>query len=105
MSRWEKAVAWVASTDPDAATNEPLSEPYIVNSVTYDIDSPEYRLAKFRNEFEKHFDKEYCMVYFIMTELLICYDSRGKNLMMATWGPHEKGGEDIWYPIFYDIDT
>ena len=105
MSRWEKAVAWVASTDPDTATNEPLSEPYIVNSVTYDIDSPEYRLAKFRNEFEKHFDKEYCMVYFIMTELLICYDSRGKNLMMATWGPHEKGGEDIWYPIFYDIDT
>ena len=40
-----------------------------------------------------------------MTELLLCYDSRGKNLMMATWGPHEKGGNDIWYPLFYDIDT
>jgi hypothetical protein len=40
-----------------------------------------------------------------MTEFLICYDSRGKNLMMATWGPKEKDGFDIWYPIFYDIDT
>jgi len=40
-----------------------------------------------------------------MTELLLCYDSRGKNMMMASWGPHELGGEYIWYPIFYDIDT
>mgnify|MGYP000728857758 CR=1 FL=1 len=40
-----------------------------------------------------------------MTELLLCYDSRGKNLMLATWGPQVEGGYDIWYPIFYDIDT
>jgi hypothetical protein len=40
-----------------------------------------------------------------MTELLLCYDSRGKNMMIATLGPHETGGDYIWYPIFYDIDT
>lgn len=68
-------------------------------------DDDRYRLAKFRTEFEEHFDKEYCMVYFIMTELLHLYDSRGKNCMLASWGPHSEGGNYIWYPIFYDIDT
>ena len=68
-------------------------------------DSVDYRREKFRNEFDLHLDKHYCCVYFIMTELLLCYDSRGKNMMMSSWGPHEEGGEFIWYPIFYDIDT
>ena len=40
-----------------------------------------------------------------MTEVFECYDSRGKNCMMASWGPLEENGEYIWYPIFYDIDT
>jgi len=40
-----------------------------------------------------------------MTEMLLLYDSRGKNMMLATWGPQEVGGNYIWYPIFYDIDT
>lgn len=25
--------------------------------------------------------------------------------MMASWGPQKKGGDYIWYPIFYDMDT
>jgi hypothetical protein len=25
--------------------------------------------------------------------------------MMASWGPQKPGGNYIWYPIFYDIDT
>ena len=68
-------------------------------------DTVGYRLYKFKNEFNKHLNKDYCLIYFIMTELLLCYDSRGKNMMMATFGPQEVGGEYIWYPIFYDIDT
>lgn len=71
----------------------------------YTHDTKEYRIAKFTNEFEKHFDPEYVATYFIMTEVMECYDSRGKNCMMASWGPQEEGGEYIWYPIFYDIDT
>ena len=71
----------------------------------YDTDTPEFRLAKFKQEFTKHLNLDYCLVYFILTELLLCYDSRGKNMMMASWGPQEKNGEYIWYPIFYDIDT
>lgn len=105
MSRYEKFVDWIASTDTTAATNEPLESPVTYDETTYTNDTAEYRLAKFVNEFEQHLDLEYCLVYFIVTELLICYDSRGKNLMMATWGPKVRGGEDIWYPIFYDLDT
>lgn len=89
----------------------------------YTHDTKEYRAAKFTNEFEDHFDPEYVATYFVMTEVMECYDSRGKNCMMASWGPHydykkdEDGeyvldefgrkiaGEYIWYPIFYDIDT
>ena len=72
---------------------------------TFTKDTAEYRLEKFRCEFSKHFDKEYCLVYFVLTELLLCYDSRGKNMMLASFGPHEIGGDYVWYPTFYDIDT
>jgi len=71
----------------------------------FSADTVEYRKQKFYSEFNDHFDKHYCTIYFIMTELLLCYDSRGKNMMMATFGPHKKGGDYIWYPIFYDVDT
>ena len=71
----------------------------------YKYDTKEYRGDKFINELAKHFDLEYMATYFVMTEVFECYDSRGKNCMMASWGPQEAGGDYIWYPIFYDIDT
>lgn len=71
----------------------------------YKYDTKEYRGDKFINELAKHFDLEYMATYFVMTEVFECYDSRGKNCMMASWGPQEQGGDYIWYPIFYDIDT
>ena len=75
------------------------------NKIYYKYDTVEYRSAKFVNELKNHFDLEYMATYFIMTEFFECYDSRGKNCMMASWGPKEEGGDYIWYPIFYDIDT
>ena len=75
------------------------------NGKNYKYDTQEYRSAKFFNELADHFDIEYMSTYMIMTEVFQCYDSRGKNLMMATWGPLKDGGEYVWYPIFYDIDT
>lgn len=63
------------------------------------------RKVKFESEFDKHLNKEYCTVYYILTELLLQYDSRGKNMMISSWGPMEEGGDYIWFPIFYDVDT
>lgn len=74
-------------------------------TTTFTKDTAGYRREKFRNEFTLHLDLEYCLVYFILTELLLCYDSRGKNMMIASFGPRAEGGEYIWYPTFYDIDT
>lgn len=71
----------------------------------YLYDTQEFRSEKFTNELAQHFDVEYLAAYFIITEVLECYDSRGKNCMMASWGPQAEGGEYIWYPIFYDMDT
>lgn len=72
---------------------------------TYKYDTKEYRADKFINELAEHFDLEYMATYFVMTEVFECYDSRGKNAMFASWGPQRAGGDYIWYPIFYDIDT
>ena len=63
------------------------------------------RKAKFENEFNDHLNMEYCMVYYIMTELLLQFDSRGKNMMFSSWGPMKEGGDYIWFPIYYDVDT
>jgi hypothetical protein len=82
-----------------------LDSAVTINGVNYYFDTQEYRLAKFKKELPEHFDLEYCLVYFLITEIFLCYDSRGKNCMMASWGPQKEGGDYIWYPIFYDMDT
>ncbi len=82
-----------------------LSTPVKYGNTTHTYDTKEYRLAKFKNELTDHFNLEYLATYFVITEVLECYDSRGKNAMMASWGPQKKGGDYIWYPIFYDMDT
>lgn len=97
----------------DAETMAAMGVTYEVRTIdgtqktfgTFTCDSTEYRRQKFYAEFDKHLDKHYCAVYFVMTELMLCYDSRGKNMMIATFGPRERDGDYIWYPIFYDIDT
>ena len=110
LSRYENlrlVAEWLKSTDSLQATNADLdpSQYLTVDGITYTTDSADYRIKKFAKEFDKWFDQEYCAIYFIMTEMLLLYDSRGKNMMLASWGPKEEGGNYIWYPIFYDIDT
>ena len=90
-------------TGEDGATSTEIAANQYTTVFTKD--TGKYRLEKFRNEFNEHLDKEYCLVYFVLTELLLCYDSRGKNMMLASFGPHRAGGDYVWYPMFYDIDT
>ena len=70
--------------------------------ITYNTDCQGYRLKKFVNEFRDHLDLEYCLVYFILTELLLCYDSRGKNMMLASWGPNKA---PVFEPVNDVTDT
>lgn len=103
-----------AVTEATGVTADNVTDYYVATPVNYgseanpriyEYDTKEYRAEKFINELSSHFDLEYLATYFIMTEVFECYDSRGKNCMMASWGPKVKDGAYIWYPIFYDIDT
>ena len=84
--RFTNLIGWVASTNPEKATNRPLSELESANyasSVTYDKkyteDTAEYRMAKFKYEFRNFFDMDATLLYYIFTEMFLMIDSRAKN--------------------------
>ena len=54
---------------------------------------------EFRENFDKYFDFDTTMTYYIMTNALLLRDNYAKNLMLITYD-----GE-VWYPILYDLDT
>jgi hypothetical protein len=80
-------------------------------------DSRSYRLAKFKTELPEHFNEHYCLMYFLLMELLGMIDSSTKNMFWATWGERHPNHQTkdvngeyldkvvLWYPIFYDMDT
>ena len=91
---------WLNSTSQVEATNNPLEESYTgLDGVVYTIDTAQYRLAKFKKEFDEYLDKDFTAFYYVLTHVLLMIDSRAKNMMIATWD------NKIWFPIFYDMDT
>lgn len=90
---------WVVSTDRTAATGNALAAPVTYDGVEYTTDSAEYRLAKFKAEFEDHFVKAPMLFYYLFTEVFLMVDSRAKNFFPTTFdGTH-------WFPFPYDFDT
>ena len=63
------------------------------------IHSTKDDVQTFKNEFENHLNLDFTCFYYVLTHVLLMMDSRAKNMMMATWD------DQIWYPIFYDMDT
>lgn len=90
---------WVYSTCQDNATGEDLEEAYVdVDGVTHTKDTREYRLAKFKTEFEDHFDLGFSLVYYLYTFVMLMCDQRAKNMFLTSWdGIH-------FYPWLYDND-
>ena len=90
---------WVVSTDRTAATGNALEASATYEGVEYTTDSAEYRLAKFKAEFEDHFVKAPMLFYYLFTEVFLMVDSRAKNFFPTTFdGTH-------WFPFPYDFDT
>lgn len=56
--------------------------------------------AKFKAEFESHFNLHKCLVYYVYTSLMLMVDQRAKNMMWTYWDSTGK-----WEPWFYDNDT
>ena len=83
--------------------------------ITFNLKS----LNIFKEEYQNYFNKDFLLLYYVITETLLMADSRVKNMMIATWGPEQAreyidwndekkiktSNEFIWYPIFYDMDT
>lgn len=103
----KKVLRWVHSTDTslvDEGNPAALPAPATYGGVTYDHDTRDYRLAKFRAEIAEHFNLDNLLAYFVLTDFLGAVDQRAKNQMMASWG-NEGTGDFKWYFIFYDNDT
>ena len=101
ISRFRITHDWVVSTRQDTATGETLSESYTdIDGNIHTVDNAEYRLAKFKTEFENYFDLHYSLIYYVYTFIALMVDQRAKNLFLTYWGNTGK-----FYPYFYDNDT
>ena len=92
--------AWIASTDPDQATDAALEAGVTYDGVTYTADSEEYRLAKFRAELADHADVDALVFYYVFTEVFLCIDQREKNAFPTLFDALK-----LWMVLFYDADS
>lgn len=100
ISAFKKMHSWVVSTWQDGATGEALDSTYTdVDGNTYTTDTAEYRLAKFKTEFEDYFEKRFMLIYYVYTLTMLMVDQRAKNMFLTTWDGVK------WQPWLYDNDT
>lgn len=104
LDKLRRMVSWVVSTRQDAATGEaitPITLPHYLTGVAteYATDTAEYRLAKFKSEFEDYFELDAMTFYYIFTEVFLMVDNRAKNMFLTTFDG------DHFFPIPYDMDT
>lgn len=100
IGRFKLMHDWVVSTRRDTATGEALEETFVDSDGNeYTTDTAEYRLAKFKMEFEDHFDMHYSLIYYVYTFFALMVDQRAKNMFLTYWGSTGK-----WQPWFYDND-
>ncbi len=128
LSRLKAMTDWVASTDPEQATGKSLIELLGVESITFnytdkeldennsykdveksdtfDTDSRDYRITKFKAELKDWFDVNSTLLYYLFTELFLMIDSRAKNAFPTYFKSRQEGdGGDRWFWIPYDMDT
>ena len=91
---------WVVSTYQAGATGAALEANYTdADGTVHTTDNAAYRLAKFKKEFTDHFDKDFCLLYYVYTFVMLMVDQRAKNMFLTTWDRVH------WQPWFYDNDT
>ena len=102
----KRLVSWIYSTYTKEATGIELAEPVSFgevdihgNEIIYTADTAEYRLARFKHEFENYMNLEFALYYYVMMDIMLAVDSRAKNMFLDTLDGV------IWYPRWYDIDT
>ena len=71
---YQRANFWDAST-------ETLTTPKTYNGVKYTTER-DYRRAIFINEFDKHFNRNHALVYYLFNEFVALCDNRAKNMFL-----------------------
>lgn len=95
-----RLVKWVYSTYTAAATGGELETTYEgLDGTIYTADTAEYRLAKFKKEFEDYFILDAAAFYYVYTEVFLLMDSRAKNMFLTTFDGK------TWIPYPYDFDS
>ena len=56
-------------------------------------------ITKFKNECATHFNVDFLLTYYIISEFFGMVDSRAKNMFLNLYD------DGLWYPVFYDMDT
>lgn len=104
-TQFKRMTDWVYSTWIGGVTNEELDTPIEYKhwdngyTTTFRYDDEDYRLSKFKAEFENYFIKNAMVFYYLFTEVFLLVDNRAKNMFLTTFdGEH-------WFPIPYDMDT
>ena len=104
-TQFKRMTDWVYSTWLGGVTSKTLKNPVEYRhwntnvKTTFTEDTEDYRLSKFKAEFENYFIKEAMTFYYLFTEVFLLVDSRAKNMFLTTFdGEH-------WFPIPYDMDT
>ena len=123
MSKLGPMSAWVASTYRAEATNELFDEPKTFEyeettkaedgsfskvkvTKTFDADTEEYRLTKFKAELADWFNVDATLFYYIFTLLFLMIDSRAKNAFPTYFKSRTADdGGDRWFWLPYDMDT
>lgn len=105
FTQFKRMTDWVYSTWTENATNEEFETPkelahWNTGAMTsFTNDTEDYRLSKFKSEFEEYFIKDAMNFYYLFTEVFLLVDNRAKNMFLTTFdGEH-------WFPIPYDMDT
>ena len=77
---------WIVETDTEKATGAALETPVTYDDATYEYDTSEYRLAKFKAEAGEYMELQSAMFYYLFTELFLMVDSRAKNMFPSFMG-------------------
>lgn len=104
-TQFKRVTDWVYSTWLGGITNSrfeiPIEYPHwsTGENTSFIVDNEDYRLSKFKAEFNNYFVKDAMTFFYLFTEVFLLVDNRAKNMFLTTFdGEH-------WFPIPYDMDT
>lgn len=78
----QRANFWDAATDT-------LETPLTYNGVEYKTER-DYRKAIFINEFDRHFNRNHALVYYLFMEFVALCDNRAKNMFLQSFNVREE---------------